>query len=106
METIRAELSHLFLIIISPVFFFWNENRIYGIICTILYIAGNVPFLMIQRYNRPRIEKIEKIEKFTLKARAESKGIYTYYKDLARAAKGFLTDEDISSIEEDLKNGV
>ena len=80
-ETLRAEVTHLFLIIISPVFFFWNENKIYGVICTILYIIGNFPFLMIQRYNRPRIEKIEKMmderknKKWVFKRKTKKNGV-------------------------------
>ena len=68
-ETLRAEITHIFLIIISPVFYYLNENSTYGIIYTLLYIIGNIPFLMIQRFNRPRIEHLQKmIEKRKIKS--------------------------------------
>ena len=58
LETIRAESCHRFLIVISPVFYLLNSNHIWGIVWTILFALGNLPFIMIQRFNRPRIKKI------------------------------------------------
>ncbi len=58
LETVRAEFCHRLLILISPVFYFVNQNKMWGITFAILYALGNVPFIMIQRYNRPRIKKI------------------------------------------------
>ena len=54
-ETCVAELVHVVLILLSPVFLVllprgWNW------ICMLLYdIFGNLPFILIQRYNRPRL---------------------------------------------------
>ncbi len=60
-ETIRSEITHIFLMIISPVFVVWSENTTYGIIASCLYFIGNVPFLMVQRYNRPRVVKLKEM---------------------------------------------
>ena len=54
-ETCVAELVHVVLILLSPVFLVllprgWNW------ICMLLYdLFGNLPFILIQRYNRPRL---------------------------------------------------
>lgn len=54
-ETCVAELVHWVLIVLSPVFLVllpkgWNW------ICMLLYdLFGNLPFILIQRYNRPRL---------------------------------------------------
>ncbi|MBQ2897892.1 MAG: glycosyl-4,4'-diaponeurosporenoate acyltransferase [Clostridia bacterium] len=58
LETIRAEFCHRVLILCAPVFYVLNKSSNVGIVFTILYIIGNIPFIMIQRYNRPRIKKI------------------------------------------------
>lgn len=58
LETVRAEFCHRVLIVCSPVFYLLNSNHIWGIVWTILFALGNLPFIMIQRYNRPRIKKI------------------------------------------------
>lgn len=58
LETVRAEFCHRVLILIAPVFDLLNSNEIWGITFTILFVLGNIPFIMIQRYNRPRIKKI------------------------------------------------
>ncbi len=62
-ETLRSEVTHIFLMAISPVFILWNDNLVYGIIATCLYFLGNLPFLMIQRYNRPRVKKLKEMFK-------------------------------------------
>ena len=54
-ETCAAELVHIVLVLLSPVFLVllpkgWNW------ICMLLYnLLGNLPFILIQRYNRPRL---------------------------------------------------
>jgi len=54
LETCVAELIHYILMLISPVFTQYMPG-IYGNIASVLYILGNLPFVMIQRYNRPRL---------------------------------------------------
>ena len=54
-ETCVAEIVHVVLMLLSPVFLVllprgWNW------ICMLLYdLFGNLPFILIQRYNRPRL---------------------------------------------------
>lgn len=61
-ETCSAELVHWMLILVSPVFAVLMDE--YGVPAMLIYIAGNMLFVIIQRYNRPRIQKIiQRIEK-------------------------------------------
>lgn len=53
-ETCVAEFIHILLIILSlGVTRIWRGTP--GWICWLLCVAGNVPFIMIQRFNRPRL---------------------------------------------------
>ena len=53
-ETCISEAVHWALILLSPpLLLIWPG--IGGWICTALWIAGNLPFILIQRYNRPRL---------------------------------------------------
>lgn len=36
----------------------WIWRGAGGIIVTILYILGNLPFILVQRYNRPRLQRL------------------------------------------------
>lgn len=65
-ETCVAELVHVCLMILAlPVLFLWPGWQ--GALLAALYALGNVPFIMIQRYNRPRLlhlaETLERVEK-------------------------------------------
>ncbi|MBQ3080552.1 MAG: hypothetical protein IJC48_11240 [Clostridia bacterium] len=65
-ETCIAEISHFLLIALCPVYCLFVPIQ-YGIPFSILYALGNLPFIITQRYNRPRLilakEKLEKREK-------------------------------------------
>lgn len=54
LETCVAELVHYVLILLSPIFTQYMDG-IYGNIASVLYVLGNLPFVLIQRYNRPRL---------------------------------------------------
>ena len=56
-ETMRAELTHWFLILFSPIYLCFADKILitFTITCNIL---GNLPFIMIQRYNRGRVLKL------------------------------------------------
>lgn len=56
-ETCVAEAVHVALMVISPVLLAVMDPP-YGWICTILYGLSNVPFILIQRYNRPRLMRL------------------------------------------------
>ena len=61
-ETCSAEFVHWALIAVSPVFPILMEEC--GLLSMLIYIAGNMLFVIIQRYNRPRIQKIiQRIER-------------------------------------------
>lgn len=61
-ETCSAEFVHWILILVSPVFPILMDR--FGILSMLVYIIGNLMFVVIQRYNRPRVQKIiQRIEK-------------------------------------------
>lgn len=58
-ETCVAETAHIALIVLSlGMIAVWQSAG--GVICCVLYALGNVPYIMIQRYNRPRLMKMMK----------------------------------------------
>jgi len=66
-ETCVAEFIHVMLIIIvTPLLVIFGKGA-FGIICAVLNALGNLMFVIIQRYNRPRLvaqaERMEKREK-------------------------------------------
>ena len=55
-ESCIAEGAHFILCILGlGLMLVWEE--IGGVICSFLYIIGNLPYIIIQRYNRPRFIK-------------------------------------------------
>lgn len=61
-ESCRAEISHWSIITWSYIFFLWND---FIRAATVVVIANilNLPYIIIQRYNRPRVARVaEKIE--------------------------------------------
>ncbi len=57
LETCVAELIHDVLILLSPIFRKYLIG-IYGDIAALLCVLGNLPFVLIQRYNRPRLVRL------------------------------------------------
>lgn len=53
-ETCVAELIHVVLIFACPLFWLIFRTT-FGLIVGILYGLSHVPFILIQRYNRPRL---------------------------------------------------
>lgn len=56
-ETKRAELTHWLSIVPAPVFFIWNPVWA-GWVMILYAVMFNLPFIIVQRYNRGRIEAI------------------------------------------------
>lgn len=56
-ETKRAELAHWLSILPAPLFFFWNPVWA-GWVMILYALFFNVPFIIVQRYNRARLEMI------------------------------------------------
>ena len=67
-ETCRAELTHIGLCVLSPVIFFFWWNWV-GVLLSAITIFCNIPFILIQRYNRPAFVSLAK----RLEAREEKK---------------------------------
>lgn len=57
-ETCISEFVHIFLILISPLYLFLNWDLDWGIGVMITNFIVNIPFIMIQRYNRPRLVRV------------------------------------------------
>ena len=53
-ETCVAELIHWLLLLLCPVLLLTMEGAA-AVVMTVLYGLSNIPFIMIQRYNRPRL---------------------------------------------------
>jgi glycosyl-4,4'-diaponeurosporenoate acyltransferase len=62
LETCVAEFVHWMLVFLSPVFLVLMEG-LAGRISAALYAIGNLPFVMIQRYNRPRLVNLMERQK-------------------------------------------
>ena len=61
-ETCRAEIVHIGLCMCAPVIYFFWWNRI-GVCLALLTVLGNLPFILIQRYNRPTLVRLaERLE--------------------------------------------
>ncbi|MDG0792194.1 hypothetical protein OMP38_15960 [Cohnella ginsengisoli] len=56
-ETKRAELTHWLSILPAPLFFLWNPVWV-GWIMVLYAAAFNLPIIVVQRYNRGRIDAI------------------------------------------------
>lgn len=73
-ETCVAEWVHMMLVYISPIFLVLMDG-VPGGIAMACYIVGNIPFILIQRYNRPRLimlmERQEKLGALKARRRAE-----------------------------------
>lgn len=57
-ETCVAELIHLILALLAPVCLYIRRG-IGGIVLTVLYELGNLSFILVQRYNRPRLLRLQ-----------------------------------------------
>lgn len=56
-ETCRGELAHWLAMSTAPLFFLWNRPWV-GWIMVVYALAGNLPCIIIQRYNRIRLSRI------------------------------------------------
>lgn len=57
LEANRGEWTHWLSMLPAPLFFLWNEP-LYGWIIIGYALIANVPFIVVQRYNRLRLERI------------------------------------------------
>ncbi len=55
-ETRRAELTHWLPLPLSTLFFLWNPPEV-AVWMPLVALLGNSPFIIVQRYNRPRFER-------------------------------------------------
>ena len=60
LETCRSELTHWLAILPAALFFFWNETWV-GWVMVIYALIFNLPLIVVQRYNRPRLRKMLKV---------------------------------------------
>ena len=57
LETCSAERVHWILVFLSPIFLIFLHGA-FGVAAMLIYILGNLPFIVIQRYNRPRLVQL------------------------------------------------
>ena len=57
LETCVAELVHRVLFLLSPIFAQYMTG-VYADLAMLVYALGNLPFILIQRYNRPRLVRL------------------------------------------------
>lgn len=67
LETKRAEFTHWLSILPAGLFFMWNPAWM-GWAMVIYALGFNLPIIMLQRYNRPRLERIAKKKKLLHKS--------------------------------------
>lgn len=60
LETCRGELAHWLVIPAAPLFFLWNRPWV-GALMVAYAVVGNVPCIIVQRYNRIRLTRLLKI---------------------------------------------
>ncbi|MCV9886558.1 glycosyl-4,4'-diaponeurosporenoate acyltransferase CrtO family protein [Metabacillus halosaccharovorans] len=69
-ETKRAELAHWLSILPAPLFFFWNPVWA-GWVMILYALFFNIPLIIVQRYNRARLEMIlDRLRMFETKNRS------------------------------------
>lgn len=56
-ETCVAEFIHTALCIISSGVI-WITEEAYGVVLYLIFALGNIPFILVQRYNRPHLKKL------------------------------------------------
>ncbi|MDD2534066.1 MAG: hypothetical protein PHC86_05150 [Eubacteriales bacterium] len=59
LEARRAELTHWLAILPAPLFFLWNPPWA-GWFMILYALVANLPFILLQRYNRPRFSRLIK----------------------------------------------
>ncbi|MFD0958420.1 glycosyl-4,4'-diaponeurosporenoate acyltransferase CrtO family protein [Paenibacillus chungangensis] len=59
LETRRAEWTHWLTLALAPLFFVWND-AVADMIIIVYAIAANMPFIIVQRYNRYRLRRVER----------------------------------------------
>ena len=77
-ETCVSEFVHTVLMFASPIFYVVNKSVYWGVWTTIIYFLGNIPFIMVQRYNRPRLLSIAKRAEDTQKEHISYTDIASY----------------------------
>lgn len=56
-ETCVAEMVHLVLLLLSPIIYWINPTAL-GAAIAIVYALSHIPFIIIQRYNRPTLMRL------------------------------------------------
>lgn len=58
-ESCKAEFTHWIIILSSLLFFFWND-AVSALLVVFIAVLLNLPYIIIQRYNRPRLLRLLK----------------------------------------------
>lgn len=57
-ETCVAEFIHIMLIVVSPIIYKIIDDGAVGNFFVVCNILGNLPYIIIQRYNRPKLKRV------------------------------------------------
>ncbi|MGL4337997.1 MAG: hypothetical protein ACRCST_13970 [Turicibacter sp.] len=72
-ESYRAELSHWMIIVHASIFLCWTDKTVF-LIMLAYALTENIPCIIVQRYNRPRLQRlIKKNERIDRMERASTK---------------------------------
>lgn len=61
LETCRGELAHWLVLPAAPLFFLWNRPWVGGLMVAYA-VLGNLPCILVQRYNRIRLTRLLQIK--------------------------------------------
>lgn len=91
-ETNRAEFSHWLTLVSASTFFIWNPWWV-GLAMIGYAILTNLPFIVIQRYNRPRLEGLPRRSPDLRRTKQGERPLYHFVQriaeDLAHVRLGF-----------------
>ena len=82
LETCVAEITHVILCLVSPVIiFFWVDTSLaVGLLLTLIYTVCKIPFIMIQRFNRPNLMRLaERLSKREQRKKNENSDTLVYH---------------------------
>lgn len=71
-ETCRAEMTHWVIILAAPLFFLWNRLWV-GWFMIFYALAENIPFILVQRYNRIRLMRVLRRRGFKIPPTTDAK---------------------------------
>lgn len=73
LETVRAEVAHVLCLSVTLLLSLYHRQP-YSAFIPVFYLVINIPCILIQRYNRPRLERVLKMHSSRLVIPEEETG--------------------------------